>query len=594
MSLDAAQRRLCDRSRTALALAGVLILANCGGGGGSSGPAADTQDPTMPDSLTAVADSPVTIRVSWSASADDVGVAVYDVSRDGILLVSVTTTSTVDSGLLPGVEHCYSVSARDAAGNVSAASPSACATPVNLAPEAALSAPVSELTNVDVTFDASAAQDADGTIVQYAFDFGDGSAPQLLGTPTVAHAYASSGTYAVRVTVTDDLGASDDAAVEVIIGIKLSAPVNISRTATISQGANACRASDGSIDIVWEEYGVDLLFARSTDGGQSFTSPAYVIDPYSYWGSHNDYSAGQLKVLEAGGTIHVAATLFDLLSGDAEIFHLASGDHGASFGDPVPVSTFDAFNSYASAIDAEGDGTLSMVWNDLNLVTGQTAVRYGRSVDDGAHFSVPTTMSAPAYPVECAQVLWSTNDVLALWTAGMFGTEQILAARSVDHGASFGTPIDVDQDPGKSWCANVVRDEGGTVYAVWTEGDFFVNTRILFARSTDRGATFSTPVTLSAPEKIADYPSIEVGDGRLVVSWAYLQIAAPAEAYLSASTDGGTTFSSPLEIPPAAIGGGSYEVIPCDATHIGLLWWSPPAPGEWSDIYFARAELSVP
>ncbi|WP_445338045.1 PKD domain-containing protein [Clavibacter sp. CFBP 8614] len=72
----------------------------------------------------------------------------------------------------------------------------------NQAPTAAFDA---EPTDLQVAVDASASADADGTVASYAWDFGDG------GTATGAkatHAYALAGTYPVRLTVTDDEGAT--------------------------------------------------------------------------------------------------------------------------------------------------------------------------------------------------------------------------------------------------------------------------------------------------------------------------------------------------------------------------------------------------
>jgi PKD repeat protein len=56
-----------------------------------------------------------------------------------------------------------------------------------------------------VTFDASASADADGKVTAYRWDFGDGS---VLEGEKVQHAFAKPGTYAVRLTVTDDAGSS--------------------------------------------------------------------------------------------------------------------------------------------------------------------------------------------------------------------------------------------------------------------------------------------------------------------------------------------------------------------------------------------------
>jgi PKD repeat protein len=52
-----------------------------------------------------------------------------------------------------------------------------------------------------VTFDASASADSDGTIIGYAWDFGDGDSGS---GEIVEHAYTTTGTYNVTLTVTDN------------------------------------------------------------------------------------------------------------------------------------------------------------------------------------------------------------------------------------------------------------------------------------------------------------------------------------------------------------------------------------------------------
>src|SRR2546428_140234 len=87
---------------------------------------------------------------------------------------------------------------------------------VDFPPIAALS--VSRTTappGVPIQFDAFASKDSDGTIVSYAWDFGDG---QTAAGISFAHAYADNGTFTVRLTVMDDLGGLDTTAVSIEIG----------------------------------------------------------------------------------------------------------------------------------------------------------------------------------------------------------------------------------------------------------------------------------------------------------------------------------------------------------------------------------------
>ncbi|RKP57302.1 fibronectin type III domain-containing protein [Cohnella endophytica] len=90
--------------------------------------AVDTQAPTAPAGLTATAASSSQINLSWSASTDNVGVTGYDVYRNGSVVGTSTSTAYNDTGLTASTAYSYTVKAKDAAGNVSAASNTATAT----------------------------------------------------------------------------------------------------------------------------------------------------------------------------------------------------------------------------------------------------------------------------------------------------------------------------------------------------------------------------------------------------------------------------------------------------------------------------------
>jgi PKD repeat protein len=81
--------------------------------------------------------------------------------------------------------------------------------PPNQAPVAIFTVePLEPTANQEITFDASAAADPDGTIVSYSWDFGDQTTGQ---GKTVKHSYKAAGTYKVTLTVTDDKGATSSA-----------------------------------------------------------------------------------------------------------------------------------------------------------------------------------------------------------------------------------------------------------------------------------------------------------------------------------------------------------------------------------------------
>ncbi|MEH0551385.1 fibronectin type III domain-containing protein [Streptomyces sp. B21-101] len=88
-----------------------------GGGGGT-----DTQAPTAPGGLTSTGKTSSSVSLSWNAATDNVGVTSYDVYSGSANVLTVSGTAATVSGLSPSTGYTFTVKARDAAGNTSAAS----------------------------------------------------------------------------------------------------------------------------------------------------------------------------------------------------------------------------------------------------------------------------------------------------------------------------------------------------------------------------------------------------------------------------------------------------------------------------------------
>jgi hypothetical protein len=78
----------------------------------------DGEAPSVPSGLTADKKGK-NIKLSWDASTDNVGVSGYAVWRDGVRIGDATDTAYVDSTAPIGTAFSYTVSAYDAAGNMS-------------------------------------------------------------------------------------------------------------------------------------------------------------------------------------------------------------------------------------------------------------------------------------------------------------------------------------------------------------------------------------------------------------------------------------------------------------------------------------------
>ena len=80
----------------------------------------DATAPTAPTALTVGTRTLTSIRFTWAASTDNVGVAGYKIYRGGTQVGTSIAASYTDSSLTPGTNYSYTVAAYDAAGNTSA------------------------------------------------------------------------------------------------------------------------------------------------------------------------------------------------------------------------------------------------------------------------------------------------------------------------------------------------------------------------------------------------------------------------------------------------------------------------------------------
>jgi len=253
-----------------------------------------------------------------------------------------------------------------------------------------------------------------------------------------------------------------------------------------------------------------LCVARSTDGGATWPQVGVVID-HSGGGSHDFEDKELLAVDTTGGAfdgnVYVAWTRFPASAPNRVMFS-RSTDGGTTYSSPAQISDF-ADGGYQGTSPVVGpNGTVYVAFYHFGTV------QIDKSTDGGATFGADVTVA----PI---------NDISSPIPGSAFRT--------------FSFP-------------NLAVDRSGTatdgnLYVVWAdESGPTGDPDILFTRSLDGGASWSTPIRVSDDTNAAYQfmPAIAVSpDGTITVSFSD-ERAAPGtgfyDVYITQSFDGGQTF----------------------------------------------------
>jgi len=154
--------------------------------------------------------------------------------------------------------------------------PNAPPPPINTPPVANANGPYNGTAGAPLQLDGSASTDTDGTIVSYQWDFGDNNIGSGV-SPT--NTYATSGTYTITLTVTDDQGASNTATTTATIGQGNQAPIADPNgpyegtiNTTLEFDGSASSDPDGTIASYSWDFG-DGTTGNGMTATHSYTTP---------------------------------------------------------------------------------------------------------------------------------------------------------------------------------------------------------------------------------------------------------------------------------------------------------------------------------
>src|SRR5437879_4685410 len=226
---------------------------------------------------------------------------------------------------------------------------------------------------------------------------------------------------------------------------------------------------------------------------------------------------------------------FTVTNTDFDVLFSKSTDGGATFSIPVNLSNT-VRDTGLPQMTVSGNN-IYITWE--NNGPGNFDVFVAKSTDSGNTFSAPVNVSKNPKPSGAPQIVASGNDVYVVWMDNTPGNYDIFVAKSTDNASTFGTPVNVSNNTGDSGYQQIALSENN-LYVAWNNTISKSNYDILFAKSTDGGATFTTPVNISKNVGASGWPQVSVS-GNIYVIWEDITTG-NYDIFISKSIDGGATF----------------------------------------------------
>ena len=382
-------------------------------------------------------------------------------------------------------------------------------------------------------------------------------------------------------------------------------------------------SSDSLNDTIGTDF--DIFVSHSTDNGTTWTDRA-ALNTNAVTDEGRDETP-QIATDRAGNWIAVWMSLDSLggtIGTDSDILVARSTDNGQTWTDPEPLNTNAATDSGIDSspqVTTDGAGHWVAVWQSDDSLDGTIGtdgdILVARTTDNGLSWTDPEPLNAsadadsgwdndPQVTTDGAGrwiAVWQSNDSLN----GAIGTDSdILRARSLDSGATWTYPAPLnnantdgnigDHDP------QLTTDGAGNWIAVWqsidghtSQGDDW-NILVTRRNSNDGGPwTDPEPLNTNAPTDLDNDYSPQVttdSKGLWIAVWYASELYDDDHDILMAhSRDSGATWTYPAPLNTNAETDTAYDWNPQISTGGAGHWiavWHAQGPGTGFDILNAR------
>ena len=273
-----------------------------------------------------------------------------------------------------------------------------------------------------------------------------------------------------------------------------------------------------------------VRYARSLNDGQSFDGPRTLNSPAGNDLSHvihGGYSAahafGGIAADDESVQLYWVDTRgMDVDAGAADVWATVSTDNGETFAEDYPVWKGDACPCCQLRATEEG-GTVFVSARQVFEGKYRDSI-VARTDDHGGAYTDRVRLGPGRWEIEACPLKPTAMDAVgdelysAYYTMGE-DPAGVYFVRSLDRGQTFSDARSVHPEAAVSDHPDVAASADGHVLLAWhgkTDGE----RRVFMRFSTDRGASFSPPMEVPAPEGRGEYPSLAAApDGSFYLAW---------------------------------------------------------------------------
>jgi len=286
-----------------------------------------------------------------------------------------------------------------------------------------------------------------------------------------------------------------------------------------------------------------IFFTQSKDGGASWDNLPQTRNLTNSPGE----AFGPSLVVSKDGPLRVYIAYHDDSTGTYEAYLLRTKKK-TKFRKPQILTPGDG-GGFSPRIAMDSNGNLNLVYGDTT--GGARRVRFMRSTDQGETFSVPRTLSGDSNGAFEPEITMTPGDAINVaWEDAGAGTSVILFSRSTDNGATFSTPKQVSRGSGSATEAHIAADGAGRLSVVWVQA-VGSDKHAFYSRSTDNGQTFSEPLQLTtAPGTLISKPLALAYQNNVYVAYQN-EASNRMQVYLTKSEDAGVTFGDAVQVSNA-------------------------------------------